>query len=467
MQRRTVVNLVAVAVASAALLLYAIAQLLAGTVLDDRYPLYADLPRGGGLLPEKEVTYNGHGIGQVAAMELVGSSVRLQLAIDGDVRVPRDVDVVVQRSSALGEQALDIRPRSAVTPDTDYYEPGDQIEIAELTLPPEVQRLLALANEVFGAVDEERAGALVAELADALRGRGSDLRAILRDSANLSEDVADAGVDFDRFFASGRVVNRVLAENRDTIAGLVGDIADATTILTDMRSEFEAVLTDAPPTLTLTAELVERSQPNLSCTIRDLANLNEYVAQPSVLTDAAEALRLNRFFFDGFATITQTDPFGHHWQRLKFEMRDEGHGERYVPKRPIPPIRPGGACTSPYGPGAPAATEPGHVPITTDTTVVPPEDTRAEGVRRTTADSDGPARSTAVPLLLGSGLLAVVGRAVRRRFVPGRANSAVAALRRPDPRRRRGGAAARTGMRSGPRPVGTAGRRPRPDRSAR
>lgn len=412
MDRRTFVNLVAVGVAAAALITYAVAQLVAGAVLDDRYALYVDLPRGGGLLPDKEVTYNGHGIGQVADMELVGEFVRLRLAVEHGVRVPQDVDVVVQRSSALGEQALDIRPRAEVTEATVFYEAGDTIEIADLTLPPEVQRLLALANEVFAPIDEDNAGAVVAELADTLRGRGGDLRAILQDSADFSEDVADRGDDFDRFFASGRVVNRVLAENRDELAGLFGDIADATTILSDMRAEFEGVLADAPPTLALVGELVERAQPNLSCVVRDLANLNEYVAQPAVLTDTAEALRLNRFFFDGFATITQPDPFGHNWQRLKFELRDEGVGERYEPKRPVPPIRPGGACTSPFGPGAPAATQPGHVPLVTDTSVIPPEDDRAEPVRRAAAD-DGPSRGAAVPFLLGSGLLVGVGRVLR------------------------------------------------------
>lgn len=421
MTARTLVNAVAVAVAAAALLAYAAAQLVAGAVLDDRYTLYAELPRGGGLLPDKEVTYNGHGIGQVADMELVGEVVRLRLAIDAGVRLPRDVDVVVQRSSAIGEQVLDVRPRGEVTEATAFYAAGDTLAITELRLPPEVQRLLALADRVFEPIDEDAAGVVVAELADALRGRGDDLRAILRDSANLSEQVADAGADFDRFFASGRVVNRVLAEQRETIAGLIVDVADATTVLSDMRAEFEGVLAAAPPTLALAGDLVERSQPNLSCVVRDLANLNAYVARPDVLRDTAEALRLNRLFFDGFDTLTTTDPWGGHWQRLKLEVRDEGTGEHYTPKRPTPPILPGGACTSPFGEGAPAATEPGHVPLVTDTSVVPPADPRAEPVRRTSlaepdataqAPAPSPAQGAAVPLLLGSGLLVGVGRSL-------------------------------------------------------
>lgn len=388
MQRRTLVNLVAVAVASLALLSYATAQLVAGVVLDDRYPLYAKLPRAGGLVPDKEVTYNGHGIGQVTDMAVVGDAARLRLAIDPDVRIPTNVDVVVQRSSAIGEQIFDFRPTAPVDDTTDFYEPGDTVAFRELTLPPEMQRLLALADEVFAPIDKEAAGQVVAELADAVRGRSGELRSILRDSADLSEALADNRESFERFFASGRVVNRALADNRDTLAELFGDIADATTILSDMRTELEAVLADAPPTLALAGDLVERSQPNLSCTIGFLADVNTYVAQPEVLRDAGEALRLNRFFFDGFDRINPTDPFGGKWQRIRLESGDEV-GERYVPKRPIPDVRPGGACSSPFGAGAPAATQPGYEVLTTETDVVAPADARAEAVRRSPARGGG------------------------------------------------------------------------------
>lgn len=411
MNRRTFVNLVAVGVAAAALLTYAAAQLLAGAVFDDRYELYAHLPRGGGLLPDKEVTYNGHGIGQVAALELAGDGVRVRMLIEGDVRIPRDVDVVVQRSSAIGEQALDLRPRDEIDEATAFYEAGDTVEIGELRLPPEVQRLLALANEVFAPIDDEAAGTVVSELARAVEGRKDDVRALLRDAGSLSQDVADAGGDLDRFFSSSRVVNGVLAANRDTIAGLIGDISDATGVLTDMRAELEGVLVDAPPTLAAVGGLVERSQPNLSCVLRDLADINAYVAQPPVLHDAAESLRLNRFFFDGFGVLAQKDPWGGHWQRLRFELRDEqGVGHRYEPQRPTPVILPGGACTSPFGEGAPSATEAGHVPLVTDTRVERPDHDRMEPVRR---PAPSPAvQGSAVPVLLGAGLLTGVAQAL-------------------------------------------------------
>ena len=42
-----------------------------------------------------------------------------------------------------------------------------------------------------------------------------------------------------------------------------------------MRVDFEGLLTDAPPLLTETTSLVNRSNPNLSCIISDFAAVNE------------------------------------------------------------------------------------------------------------------------------------------------------------------------------------------------
>lgn len=419
---RTLVNLFAVAIATAALLVYATTKLLTAAVFDPTYPLYAELPRTGGLVADKQVTYNGRGIGRVTDLALEGDRVRVEMAIDDHRRVPRDVDVVVQRASAIGEQVLDIRPTRPMTGGTRFYEPGETLAIDELTLPPRIDRLVTLAHDVFEPVDEDDVGVVLAELADAVRGRQDEVRDLLADSAVLSENLADSGEDLDRFFAASRRLNRALAANRGKLAGIFADVADATTILTDMRDEFEAVLVEAPPTLALVGDLVERSQPNLSCVIRDLANATEFTAQPAQLTDAAEALRLNRQFFDGFHGITNFDPFGGAWQRVLLETGDEG--QRYPTKRPVPAVLPGGACASPFGPGAPAASQDGFDPVTTETRVVPPEDAAADAAAtepgRAQAASGEPVQRGAegahrgIALVMGAGLLGAVARRLPR-----------------------------------------------------
>lgn len=390
--RPTLINLVAVGLASAALLLYGSTQLLAGLMFDPTYPVRVVLPETGALRADKQVTYNGAAVGSVADVELVDDRVAVSMDIDEGVDIPVDTDVVVLRSSPVGEQALDLRPVG--DGDGPYVEPGSTIEPREVVLPTEIQPLLELAAEVFEPVDADQAGEVVSELADAVRGRRDDVRGFLADSADLSETIADQGDDYDRFFAASRRVNAALADNRETLGRLIGEVGAATAILRDVRADYEALLTTGPPVLGQVGDVVHRGQANLSCSLRDLAALNAYLAQDQQLADAAEALRTNQFFFEGFNTFTQEDARGHHWQRIHLVAEPVPPAQSYLPdKRPIPATRPGGACDSPFGEGAPMAVQDDFALSVPDGTVNEPDDDRATPVRREPlADARAPAR---------------------------------------------------------------------------
>jgi len=420
MDRRTRINLIAVGMATALLLSYATYSLLGPVLLNRSYPLFAELPVGAGLQANKEVTYNGTGIGLVREVVLNGTNVRVRMDINNSVQIPADVDIVVQRRSAIGEQAIDFRPIGPEGDATRYYEAGDTVVARQLVLPPEVQTLFQVANDVLEPIDPGNAGLVVAEIANAVRGRSEDVQAFLRDSERFSRAVADNGPAYDQLFASSRVVNAELAEHRGTIAGLITEMADATTILRDVRDEFEGLLTAAPPVLTQTANLFERGQANISCDLRLFANINEFTARPQFLEDASEALRTNRYFFEGFDALTPQDPFGAHWQRVAVVFPPgEPPATSYLPeKRPVRAILPGGACTSPFGPGAPAASQAGWIQRIPDTRVELPEDNRQQGVTRPAgaaaapaagsvpAGSGGAAGTAAAGLLVGGGMLA-------------------------------------------------------------
>lgn len=378
---RTAVNLAAVAIASAVLLLFAATRLVAAAVLDNTYPLYVSLPEAGGLLADKEVTYRGVSVGEIDDVELEGGGVRVTMGIDDGVAIPREVDIVVLRQSAVGEQALDLRPPSRVTDATVFYGEGDTVVPGTVVLPTKPQDLLEIADEVFGPIDVDNAATLVAELADAVRGRRDDVRAILADSATFSEAVADNGANYDRLFAASRLVNASLAENRAILGQVITDLADAAALLGDLRGDLEGLLATGPPTLSTTTSLLQRGQANLSCNLDLLADLNTYVAQPQVLEDASEALRLNRLFAEAFNSVAPRDPFGSAWQRIEFVLHPEPLPTSYLPeKRPIPAVLPGGACSSPFGAGAGAAFQANHTLAVPEAVIIPPDDARIEPV---------------------------------------------------------------------------------------
>ena len=394
LDKRTLTNLVAISVVSAVLIVYALAQLLTGAILDDSYPLSVQVPDTGGLIPQQEITLSGVPVGLVESFKLEGEHVIVQMAIDENRNIPRDVDVVILRRSAVGEQALDFRPHDNGS--EDFYEAGDVVQPADVVTPVEVQRLLTLADEVFSPIDPENAGKLIGELADIVRGRRDDIRSIISDSAEFSSDIADNGENYDKLFREGRKVTRSLAANRESLAQSLGDMADAATVLSDMRGDFEGLLADAPPLMGEVSTLVNRVNPTLSCIVTDLAAINEYTARDRQMDNIETALRYNQWFFVGFDIGSPYDAEGRVWNRLQFIPPQQPPARSYLPeKRPIPDILPGGACESPFGPGAGSATQAGYSKRVPEARVIRPandrrQPVRAAGLIRTdSASSDG------------------------------------------------------------------------------
>jgi virulence factor Mce-like protein len=418
------INLVAVAAASAVLLVYAFTQLLAGAMFDRSYPLFVRLPESGGLLAEQEVSVAGRVVGRVRDVRLEGAGVVAELAINQGQQVPVGSQVVVLRRSPVGEQALDFRPRGSAD---EFHDAGDEIDATEDGITPvAVQRLLSLADEVLAGIDTQNAAAVVSELARTAEGRSESLRRLIIDSARFSTTIADNGADYDRLFREGRRVSGVLAEHRQTLARSIGEMADAAAVLSDMRTEFEGLLEEAPGTLDQITGMVDRSQANLSCVVTDIAALNAYMARPEQQENAAGALNVNQWFFVGFDILSPYDPFGAPWNRIEFMLPQEPPALSYLPaKRPIPDILPGGACSSPFGNGAPSATQAGFAQRVPEARVVRPEDDRTDPVRIAGAPlgagpcgggSTGRAVSTSdargLPATGGAGMLLVAGLAL-------------------------------------------------------
>ncbi|HWH33458.1 MAG TPA: malonyl-CoA decarboxylase N-terminal domain-containing protein, partial [Egibacteraceae bacterium] len=272
----------------------------------------------------------------------------------------------------------------------------------------------------------ERAGVLVAELADAVRGRRDDLRAIIADSARLSEALAANEADVTRFFTHSATVNEALARSRDALARSIAQMADASRTLVDMRADFEGLLREAPPVLRQVEKLVGDNQANVSCVFKDLGNLNSYLARPEQMGNTEEALRKNQWFFQGVESGGPLDPWGRVWTRIKFLSPQAEQPDSYLPdKRPIPDILPGGTCRSPLGTGAGAATQPGFERTTIEARIVPAEqDANASGLglaapAASAASSDSRRVAESLGLLLALAASMVAGRAVRRVIAKG------------------------------------------------
>ncbi len=107
------------------------------------------LPSTGGLYRFSNVTYRGVQIGKVTAVGPTATGAEATLSIDTSPKIPADVQASVHSMSAVGEQYVDLVPRSESAP---YLRDGSVIASRDTTIPqpvgPMLDRLSGLVNSI-------------------------------------------------------------------------------------------------------------------------------------------------------------------------------------------------------------------------------------------------------------------------------------------------------------------------------
>lgn len=150
--------------------------MVAGPLFAGAYTVRVDLPAAAGLHEHADVSYRGQHIGTVTAVNLTPSGVRATLHIENDIPIPRDSDVVVSNLSAVGEQYVDFRPRTASGP---YLVNGSTIRGANSSLPVPTWQVLAHSQRLLSRVDTDDLQTITHEV-NAIFGSGdADLPGLL------------------------------------------------------------------------------------------------------------------------------------------------------------------------------------------------------------------------------------------------------------------------------------------------
>ncbi|GAB3280562.1 MlaD family protein [Actinocorallia lasiicapitis] len=158
------------------------------------YTVNVDLEQGGGLLTNADVSYRGISVGRVGPMRLTETGIIAELRIrKGAPKIPVDADAIVASRSAVGEQYLDLRPKSSAGP---FLAEGAVIERARTTIPRPVTDLLVNLNTVAKSVPLDDLNVLITELGTAFSGQGPNLQALLDNTRSF---IAEANKHSDQF----------------------------------------------------------------------------------------------------------------------------------------------------------------------------------------------------------------------------------------------------------------------------
>ena len=373
---RVTANLVWMALVGAALVIGALLTYASGVIFTNTYQVSVPMPASGGVLPGMQASVQGRPIGLIASTDVVKGGVLVTINVDGDKQVPASSKIKVLRRSPIGEQVLDFEPDSAPWTAAEH---GATIKPTKVELPAEIPFLLRNAKKLFDAVNLQDLGTLVHETAQAVGGRGQELRQLTEDSLDLQQTLVKGIPQFQRLIDTSKPVLDTLVAHDQALASSFQHLQKAGEVLANDRSDLNTLVDTGTTALDEGDKLIRNVRANLSCAIADLQSVNDMLLGPSTMTgvnadrygskldEVRMALNKQNAFFHGYDIISPFDPrTGVAWTRVQFKS-DQGGGQEYAQKTPTPAVKPGAACdTKAFGVGVQAVRQ-------TDTPPQPPQ----------------------------------------------------------------------------------------------
>lgn len=237
-----------------------------------RYQVTVQLPSAGGLYSTGNVTYRGTEVGRVESVKLVGDGVDAVLSLRSGIDIPSDLRAEVHSQTAIGEQYIALLPKDGNAPP---LKNGDVIPRADTSIPPDINALLAAANNGLHNVPRENLKTVIDESYTAVGGLGPELARIVRGSTDLS---IAAREHLDPLVALIDQAQPVLDSQSNT-AGEIrqwsSHIASVTDSLRRHDQAFAAFIDDGGVAADQARQLVERLQPTLPILMANLTSVGQ------------------------------------------------------------------------------------------------------------------------------------------------------------------------------------------------
>jgi phospholipid/cholesterol/gamma-HCH transport system substrate-binding protein len=244
---------------------------------DSAYTVNAHFKESGGIFTGAEVTYRGVGIGQVSDMQLIDGGVNVKLAIDrAHDRIPADTAALVGNKSAVGEQYVELQPRTSSGP---YLKDGSVIRPQDTQTPVSTKELLTNLTNLVNSVDQSDLRTVVSELGAAFHGTGEDLARII-DTGNEFIQAADDNfkVTTDLIRDSNTVL-RTQADKGSAIRSFARDLELFSNTLSAHDKDLRTLIENGSATTTELRRFLEDNQVNLGQLLNNLVTTNEVVVQ--------------------------------------------------------------------------------------------------------------------------------------------------------------------------------------------
>lgn len=237
-----------------------------------RITVKLELPAAGGLYRFANVTYRGAQVGEVTGVALTEKGAEATLSLDMSPKIPADLEAEVRSVSAIGEQYVDLRPRTDSGP---YLKNGSVVAMDNTTIPQPVGPMLDQVSDLVNSIPEGKISQLLDESFNAFNGAGYDFGSLLDSGATVTGDV-NAVSDQTRALIddSGPLLDSQ-AETANEIRTWARSLAGTTEQLAQNDPEIRAILQRGPGFAQEVSTLLNQVKPTLPVLLANLTTLGQ------------------------------------------------------------------------------------------------------------------------------------------------------------------------------------------------
>lgn len=260
---------------------YVADTVVGGSLFHDPVRLTVQLREAAGLHEGSVVTYRGQRIGEVTDVRLAGEpgvAAVAEIAIEAEVEIPGDSLFEVRNLSAVGEQYLDVRPRSDGGP---YLADGATVPVGDTSVPLSVPTVLAHAQELMAHLDVADVRTIAAETASVFGSNEEDvdLRALAIELETAFAMLRDLEPELTRLVRQGETPLATVDDLAPDIRALSTDLELIAAALAEATPAVRRTVTDALSLLPRLDRWWRDSSPAVQRLLRDGVPLTDMAAQ--------------------------------------------------------------------------------------------------------------------------------------------------------------------------------------------
>ncbi|MGO8768840.1 MCE family protein, partial [Mycobacterium sp.] len=230
------------------------------------------LPAAGGLYRFSNVTYRGVLVGEVTALKLTPSDAEATLSLGSSLKIPANLQAEVRSVSAVGEQYVDLRPRTDSPP---YLHDGSVIAMRDTTIPQPVGPMLDRVSALINSIPKDKLNALLDESFKGFNGAGYDLGSLIDSGATISGDLKPVADRTRTLIEDTGPLLDSQAETTDAIRTWARSLAGISQVLVTDDSQVRTLLQNGPEAANEASRLLEQVKPTLPVLLANLTTIGQ------------------------------------------------------------------------------------------------------------------------------------------------------------------------------------------------